>query len=102
MKAQVEKYHAFFANHIRPGNVSNALFALDGSGAEGGSSTALTATLAAGALASDSTLRTTYLQNVWDVGQQSGLYRYYQECVYLLGLLGAAGQYGYAWGPAAP
>jgi endo-1,4-beta-D-glucanase Y len=49
MKAQVEKYHAFFADHIRPGNVSNALFALDGSGAEGGSSTALTATLAAGA-----------------------------------------------------
>jgi oligosaccharide reducing-end xylanase len=100
MKAQVEKYHAFFADHVRPGNVSNALFALDGSGAEGGSSTALTATLAAGALASDSELRTTYLQNVWDVGQQSGLYRYYQECVYLLGLLGTAGQYGYEWGPA--
>jgi oligosaccharide reducing-end xylanase len=102
MKAQVEKYHAFFAAHIRPGNVSNALFALDGSGAEGGSSTALTATLASGALASDSELRTTYLQNVWDVGQQSGLYRYYQQCVYLLGLLGAAGQYGYDWSPAAP
>jgi oligosaccharide reducing-end xylanase len=102
MKVQVEKYHAFFANHIGSGNVSNALFALDGSGAEGGSSTALTATLAAGALASDSALRTTYLQNVWDVGQQSGLYRYYQQCVYLLGLLGAAGQYGYEWGPPAP
>ena len=80
--------------------MSNALFALDGSGAEGGSSTALTATLAAGALASDSELATTYLQNAWNVGQQSGLYRYYQQCVYLLGLLSAAGHYGYAWGTA--
>jgi len=43
-------------------------------------------------------MRTSYIQNAWDVGQQSGLYRYYQECVYLLGLLATAGQYGYEWG----
>jgi oligosaccharide reducing-end xylanase len=97
MKTQIEKYHAFFANHLGAGNVTNALFAIDGSGAEGGSSTALTATLATGALASDSELRSRYVQNVWDVSQQSGLYRYYQECVYLLGLLGSAGQFGYEW-----
>jgi len=99
LKTQVEKYHAFFTNHIRPGNVANALFAIDGSGAEGGSSTALTATLASGALASEATNRNTYLQNVWEVGQQSGQFRYYQECVYLLGLLAAAGQYGHEWTP---
>jgi oligosaccharide reducing-end xylanase len=98
MKAQVEKYHAFFSGHLGEGNVSSSLFALDGSGAEGGGSTALTATLAAGALASESEQRSTYLQNAWDVSQQSGFYRYYQECVYLLGLLGAAGQFGYEWG----
>ncbi len=97
MKTQIEKYHAFFASHLGNGNVTNALFALDGSGAEGGSSTALTATLATGALASESELRSRYVQNVWDVAQQSGLYRYYQECVYLLGLLGSAGQFGYEW-----
>jgi hypothetical protein len=44
-----QKYHAFVADHIQPGNVSSALFALDGGGAEGGSSTALTATLASAA-----------------------------------------------------
>lgn len=102
MKTQTEKYHAFFGDHLGSNNVSNALFAIDGSGAEGGSSTALTATLGAGALASDSELATTYLQNAWAVGQQSGLFRYYQECVYLLGLLSAAGQYGYAWGAPSP
>jgi oligosaccharide reducing-end xylanase len=97
MKTQIEKYHAFFANHLGMGNVTNALFAIDGTGAEGGSSTALTATLASGALASESALRTRYVQNAWDVGQQSGRFRYYQECVYLLGLLGSAGQFGYEW-----
>ena len=97
MKTQIEKYHAFFSNHLGTGNVTNALFAIDGSGAEGGSSTALTATLATGALASEHELRSRYVQNVWDVPQQSGLYRYYQECVYLLGLLGSSGQFGYEW-----
>jgi len=29
--------------------------------------------------------------------QQSGQYRYYQEAVYLLGLLNTAGVYGYEW-----
>ncbi|HTV19821.1 MAG TPA: glycosyl hydrolase family 8 [Polyangiaceae bacterium] len=98
LKTQVEKYHTFFADHLGQGNVSNALFAIDGSNPEGGSSTALTATLASGALASESAMRTRYIQNAWDVGQQSGLYRYYQECVYLLGLLATAGQYGNEWG----
>jgi hypothetical protein len=31
------------------------------------------------------------------VGQQSGQYRYYQESVYLLGLLAVAGKYHYAF-----
>jgi oligosaccharide reducing-end xylanase len=101
MQTQVEKYHAFFANHLREGNVTSALFNVDGTGASGGGSTALTATLAAGALASNAPNRERYLENLWDVPQQSGEFRYYQETVYLLGLLSAAGQFGYEWADAA-
>lgn len=97
MKTQVEKYHDFFAGHLGAGNVSNALFALDGGEAAGGGSTALTATLAVGAFASEAANRRVYVENLWQVGQQSGLFRYYQQCVYLLGLLSVSGHYGYAW-----
>jgi oligosaccharide reducing-end xylanase len=100
MQTQVEKYHAFFSNYLRQGNVTSALFNLDGSGAAGGGSTALTATLAAGALASDAPDRDRYVQNLWEVAQQSGEFRYYQETVYLLGLLATAGQFGYEWADA--
>ncbi len=92
LAAQVEKYHAFFANHLGTNNVTNALFHVDGSNPSGGGSTALTATLAAGALASNAANRKTYVDNLWNVGQQSGQYRYYQESVYLLGLLAVAGK----------
>jgi oligosaccharide reducing-end xylanase len=103
LKTQVQKYHSFFASRIVDGNVANATFALDGSGASGGGSTALTATLASGALASDAGNRADFVENLWKVNQQSGLYRYYQESVYLLGLLTTAGLYGYEWAePAAP
>jgi oligosaccharide reducing-end xylanase len=97
LQAQVEKYHAFFANHLGQNNVSNALFHVDGSNPSGGGSTALTATLAAGALASQAANRKTYVDNLWNVPQQSGQYRYYQESVYLLGLLAVAGKYRYAF-----
>ena len=59
--------------------------------------TALTATLAAGGLASTAANRTTYVNNLWNIAQQSGQYRYYQESVYLLGLLATAGKLSYAW-----
>lgn len=97
MKAQSEKYHAFFANHLGQANVTNSLFQVNGSGASGGGSTALTATLAAGAMASQASNRTTYVNNLWNVPQQQGEYRYYQEAVYLLGLLNVAGKYHYSW-----
>jgi oligosaccharide reducing-end xylanase len=97
MKAQVEKYHAFFTNHLATHNVANSLFKVDGSGASGGGSTALTATLAAGGLASTAANRATYVSNLWSLQQQSGQYRYYQESVYLLGLLATAGKLSYAW-----
>jgi oligosaccharide reducing-end xylanase len=96
-KTQIEKYHAFFANHLGTNNVSNALFNVDGSNPSGGGSTALTATLAAGALASTAANRKTYVDNLWNVAQQSGQYRYYQESVYLLGLLAVAGKYNRAF-----
>jgi len=97
LQAQVEKYHAFFANHLGTGNVSNSLFHVDGTSPSGGGSTALTATLAAGALASGANNKKTYVDNLWAVAQQSGQYRYYQEGVYLLGLLAASGKYRYAF-----
>jgi oligosaccharide reducing-end xylanase len=96
-KTQIEKYHAFFANHLGTNNVSNALFNVDGTNPSGGGSTALTATLAAGALASTAANRKTYVDNLWNVAQQSGQYRYYQESVYLLGLLAVAGKYNRAF-----
>ena len=93
LKTQIEKYHAFFANHLGTNNVSNALFHVDGSNPSGGGSTALTATLAAGSLVSEAANRKTYVDNLWSVAQQSGQYRYYQESVYLLGLLAVAGKF---------
>ncbi|HVZ33668.1 MAG TPA: glycosyl hydrolase family 8, partial [Polyangiaceae bacterium] len=92
MKAQVEKYHAFFAGYMGDHNVTSALFEIDGSDPSGGGSTALTATLASGALVSDAPTRKALVENLWYVDQQSGQYRYYQECVYLLGLLATAGR----------
>ncbi len=97
MKAQVEKYHAFFANYLGTDNVTQSLFSVDGSGGSGGGSTALTSTLAAGALASGAANKSTYVTNLWGVAQQSGQYRYYQESVYLLGLLASSGKYCYAF-----
>jgi oligosaccharide reducing-end xylanase len=101
LKTQIEKYHTFFTAHLGDGNVQNALFALNGTGASGNGSTALTATLASGALVSAANNRADYVQNLWDVGQQSGQYRYYQETVYMLGLLATAGLFGYEWADAA-
>ena len=101
MNAQVEKYHAFFERQLGDHNVSNALFAIDGSKPTGGGSTALTASLASGALVSSSPNRKTFVENLWHVAQQSGQWRYYQECVYLLGLLATAGHYQYDFAPAA-
>jgi hypothetical protein len=53
----------------------------------------LTATLAAGSLASRRDDRARFVSNLWNVDQQQGLYRDYQEGVYLLGLLNVAGKF---------
>lgn len=97
MKTQVEKYHAFFATYLGANNVSQSLFHVDGSNASGGSSTALTATLASGAMASDASNKASYVEALWNVPQQEGEYRYYQESVYLLALLNVAGRFNYAF-----
>jgi oligosaccharide reducing-end xylanase len=102
LKTQIEKYHTFFTAQLGPGNVRNSLFTLDGATASGGGSTALTATLATGALVSSAANRAAFVQNLWDVQQQQGLYRYYQETVYMLGLLSAAGRFGYEFADPAP
>jgi oligosaccharide reducing-end xylanase len=102
LQTQVEKYHQFFGSRLGENNVQNALYQLNGNVAtdDSGSSTALTATLASGALASNAANRTEFVDNLWNVQQQSGTYRYYQESVYMLGLLATAGWYGYEWAPA--
>jgi oligosaccharide reducing-end xylanase len=101
---QANKYHAFFTDQLNANkdNVVNALFAVDGSNPSGGGSTALTSTLGAGALASTAPNRKDFVQAAWSVNQQSGQYRYYQEAVYLLGLLNTAGLFGYEWSASAP
>ncbi|MEY4549987.1 MAG: hypothetical protein RL685_6182, partial [Pseudomonadota bacterium] len=68
-------------------------FNLDGSGATGGGSPGLTATLAAATIGSSNASNTTYLNNLWTVAQPTGQYRYYQGAVYLLGLLAASGNF---------
>jgi oligosaccharide reducing-end xylanase len=100
MRLQVEKYHEFFSTRITEDNVQGALFVLDGSApatGDGGSSTALTATLAAGSLASRRDDRARFVNAAWNVGQQQGQYRYYQESVYLLGLLNVAGKFNHTF-----
>jgi oligosaccharide reducing-end xylanase len=97
MRTQIEKYQRFFSSRLTDDNVQNQLFALDGSNASGGGSTALTATLAAGSLASRHQERARFVDNLWNVAQQQGQFRYYQESVYLLGLLNVAGQFKYEW-----
>jgi oligosaccharide reducing-end xylanase len=103
LQTQVEKYHQFFGSRLGDNNVRNALYQLNGNvaGDDSGSSTALTATLASGALASNAANRAEFVDNLWNVPQQSGTYRYYQESVYLLGLLATAGWFGYEWAPPA-
>jgi oligosaccharide reducing-end xylanase len=102
LQAQVEKYHAFFGGRVGADNIPNALFQLNGTVAadDTGPSTALAATLAAGALASTAENRADFVENLWNTPQQSGTYRYYQEAVYTLGLLATAGWFGYEWAPA--
>ena len=100
MRLQVEKYHEFFSTRITEDNVQGALFQLDGTApatGDGGSSTALTATLAAGSLASRRDDRARFVNAAWNVGQQQGQFRYYQEAVYLLGLLNAAGKFNHTF-----
>ncbi|HKO89798.1 MAG TPA: glycosyl hydrolase family 8, partial [Polyangiaceae bacterium] len=97
MRLQIEKYQRFFAPLLTDNNVQNQLFALDGSNPSGGGSTALTATLASGSLASRHQDRTRFVNALWNVGQQQGQFRYYQEGVYLLGLLNTAGQFKFEW-----
>jgi hypothetical protein len=57
----------------------------------------LATTWAAGSLASQRGDRTRFVENLWTLGQQQGLYRYYQEGIYLLGLLNVAGQLNHSW-----
>jgi len=92
-KTQIEKLHTFFNTYLANGNVTQCLFNVDGTAPSGGGSTALTATLAAGAMVSTTSNRMMFVNNLWLIGQQSGQYRYYQECVYLLGLLNVAGKF---------
>jgi len=99
LQAQVEKYHAFFADRLNGNDVQSSLFSLDGSSFSGSGSTALTATLASGALISRADSRTGFVQNLWRIPQQAGAFRYYQETVYLLGLLSTGGHYAQRWSP---
>lgn len=97
LKAQSEKYHAFFESHLSDGNVVNSRFNLDGSGGTGGPGAGLVATLAAGALASEHPSRGTYLSYLWSLAQPTGEFRYYHGSLYLLGLLAASGRFDYAF-----
>ncbi len=97
LRTQMDKYLAFFRDRIGNGNVNASGFNLDGSGPSGGSSQALTATLAAATIGTSDEARTTFLSNLWNVPQPTGQYRYYQGSVYLLGLLATSGNFNYGF-----
>jgi hypothetical protein len=93
MKTQVQKYHTFFSDHLGVDNITQSVFQLDGTGASGGGSTALTGKFAVGALASDAPNKATFVRNLWGVAQQYGEWRYDEEGVYLLALLHVSGKW---------
>jgi oligosaccharide reducing-end xylanase len=97
LRTQMDKYLTFFEGRIANGNVNASGFNLDGSGASGGGSQGLTATLASATIGSSNGARTTYLNNLWNIAQPTGQYRYYQGAVYLLGLLAASGNFDYGF-----
>ena len=97
MSAQTEKYHTFFAGLIGSGNVQNSRFNVDGSSGNGGGSQALVATLAAGAGATSGPNRMALVNNLWNIAQPTGQFRYYQGSVYLLGLLATAGYFDHGF-----
>lgn len=97
MKTQTQKYQAFFGGNLGNGNVTNSRFNVDGTNGTGGGASGLTATLAAAGHASDDPNRNTFLQNLWDLPQPQGMFRYYQGSVYLLGLLATAGRFDHSW-----
>ena len=95
---QIEKYLSFFGSRLANGNVQAALFQLDGAVNTNGGSQALVATLAAATLASPQNAnRMTFVNNLWNVAQPTGNFRYYQGAVYLLGLLAASGNFDYGF-----
>ena len=97
MKFHAEKYHEFFSNRKGESNVENSIFHLDGKNGCGEGSTALTAALAAASMVSGHPDADFWVQALWDVPQQSGEYRYYQECIYLLGMLHVSGMFALDW-----
>jgi len=97
MRTQVQKYHAFFGQNLGANNVTNSRFNVDGTNGTGGGASGLTATLAAAGHASDDPNRATFIQNLWNLAQPQGQYRYYQGSVYLLGLLATSGRFDYEW-----
>jgi hypothetical protein len=88
---------AFFNTQLNAekDNTVNQVYNLDGSGAADGNSTALTST--PGAIASTAPNRLDFVNAAWRVYQQTGKYRYYQESVYILGLLATGGMMSYEW-----
>ncbi len=97
LRAQVDRYHAFFAANLNNGNLSASLFNLDGSGGSNGNSAALMATLASGALASNGGNRMAFVDGLWNAAQPTGNFRYYNGAIYLLGLLATSGNFDFAF-----
>jgi oligosaccharide reducing-end xylanase len=97
LRAQVDKYYAFFGNNLNNGNLSASLFNLDGSGGSNGNSAALMATLASGALASNGGNRMAFVDGLWNAAQPTGNFRYYNGAIYLLGLLATSGNFDFAF-----
>jgi oligosaccharide reducing-end xylanase len=97
LRTQMDKYLQFFSSRLANGNVTASGFSLDGSNGSGGGSQALVATLATATNGSNEASRMTFLDNLWNIQQPTGQYRYYQGAVYLLGLLAASGSLDYGW-----
>jgi oligosaccharide reducing-end xylanase len=88
---QSNRYLSFFFSQGLDRYVNN--YTLDGKPLSAERSTALVAMNAAACLASDYQNRPLFVQALWDESIPSGLYRYYDGLLYMLGMLNTSGQF---------
>jgi endo-1,4-beta-D-glucanase Y len=87
----IDRLHTFFYSKGMSGYLG--CYNLDGSSASGSHSPGLIGMNAVGALVSANSHSGDFVDALWNTSQPTGTYRYYDGCLYLLGLLHCSGKY---------